>query len=347
MQRFTTTIICTWMLFFHLNVFGDEKLVERVTNEISLTLSRTNASIRPPMRSRSSVSVESNRPEANAAPFASEFSAANGNLRLISTDSAQTLNLKKAKPKEAKRDAGVMIAGIRSSDSTAVVKNEKYAFTIGCTSDTDGWVLLNYGSTDSDIQDKLNERYEECKQPAKWIYTLDGMRYISTIFEPGTFSLLDSDQKAPTGPVVIKFTRQMRGNANVILECAYTFDPASGWLPIEWTEKANSKEFSRSLVASQRPTLSDGKYETDTVITLYSDKEKVRITRKIKYTVEAVDSIPASEFTLSGFDLPEIADTATQKSWSYSWIFAIAGICFLIMVVLRILSWRMRKHARI
>jgi len=65
------------------------------------------------------------------------------------------------------------------------------------------------------------------------------MIQLSTLFESDNFKTDFGNSPQSTGPVTIKFTRPFPGDREITIECQYTFDPASRWLPVEWVESGH------------------------------------------------------------------------------------------------------------
>ena len=121
-------------------------------------------------------------------------------------------------------------------------------------------------------------------------------------------------ERSPGGPITVKFTRSFRGVPDATIDCSYTFDPASNWLPVEWVEKVSTPTFTRSFSVHQKVTMAEGRYEANmNVITSSERPEKASITQKIAYVSRIIDRIQDSEFTLPAFGIPESAEYAKHR----------------------------------
>jgi hypothetical protein len=248
-------------------------------------------------------------------------------------------------PESPASDKGVVVAGVRSQEASVLVRNSRYTFNLERAITTDGWLMTKLGKNGepaaAEIEKILTTSRAQAVQPANLLSVLDGVHQLDKLFEAEGFVLNSTSQATPGGPVTVKFTRSFRGKADSVIDCSYTFDPASDWLPVEWVEKTSSSDFSRSLSVNQKVTMANGRYEANVKFILSSQRpENVSVTRKMLYVVEAVDRIPDSEFTLPAFGIPEPVEFAARSTPMYVWLLGLAAGCLVLTVGFRLLARR-------
>jgi hypothetical protein len=337
-----------WLVYPCVSASADDGPITEVTKHIKTTLAKAESHIRPPLRSHTAVSVESNHPGANTAPFGREFCAADGCERLMQTVPTQYNAKTTGKSKESvlpTSDNGIEVAGVRSQAASVLARNSRYTFNLERAKTADGWLITKLGKNGeppvAEIEKILTMNRAESLQPVNWLTVLDGTHPLDKLFQAEGFLLSSTSQATPGGPVTIQFTRSFRGKPDTVIDCSYTFDPASDWLPIEWVEKTATPDFSRSMSVSQKVTMAEGRYEANIKVILSSERpEKASVTRKTLHVVETVDRIPDSDFTLPAFGIPEPVEYAARPTPMYVWLLGLAGGCLVLTLGFRLLARR-------
>ncbi len=330
---------------------GDDSLLSDLTLRIKATLAKPVARIRLPLIMRSSVSVTANRTDAKAAPFGAEFYVDEGRARLLRTGPSAVATRKDTSPTiapaapRASKEKAIVVSGVSADSAAVFIRNPRYLFELGISTASGGWLLSSIGkSGDSSIEHietLLAQQGNEAQQPANRVFGMGGMLPVDRLFQSEGFKLLSATRATPDGPIVVKFQRLFGGTPDApVVDCTYTFDPANDWLPSEWVEKMPFMKDVRTLSVKQKVTMSDGRYEADFSSTSSSELEKSAETRKGKHTVEAVDPLPESEFTLSAYGIAEPSEFALRTPPLYVWLLGVAGILVVLMVALRFLARR-------
>ncbi|WP_171473883.1 hypothetical protein [Frigoriglobus tundricola] len=243
-----------------------------------------------------------------------------------------------------------VVTGMGSQASTVSGRNSRYTFRLTQAKKGDGWLLANIGKVGApeveQVDNYLNLYRDQALQFVDQVQSLDGMMKLSTFFESDRFKLISATRPNPTGPVTIHFTRPYHGAPDLTIECRYTFDPASRWLPVEWVESVTSPDGTRSQRVNRKIVSSEHKFETETTIVDTSNRPEPRTTTyKSRYTVETDNDLDQARFTLPAYGLPEPPGFAPAKTPWFVWLLVTAATCLCLAVGFRLLGRRLAKYS--
>jgi hypothetical protein len=315
-------------------VQGDDALIAQVKKNVAETQTRIEASLRPPVRARTVAVMQSPTPGASSPPFGTEFYTTGGSELLkqtVAASSTAALPGKGQQPAQKATGAGIEVAGVQSQSGSVFARNPRYLFGLSWAGTADSWLLTQVGKTGesqvSSVEQVLAFARQGVSRPADQLLALDGVLTLDKLFESDGFQLGGVSQSIPGGVVTVVATRAMRDGKGKRIECKYTFDPASGWLPVEWSEKVSAPDDARSMTVSRKYTLGANSYQHETKMqTVLVRPQALELNRTMTYVIEPDPGRADAEFTLPAYGIPEPDEYKARGVPLYVWLLGGAAV---------------------